>query len=128
RFTRFHPRCGTSFLLIVALLAIMLYSVSDTVFAVVTGAAPELLQRFALHFSLLPVVAAVSYELLRLSGKTSGKPVTRILIQPGLWLQRITTREPDFEQLEVAIVALEEALRVTESRLDVVRVPQAAAE
>lgn len=128
KFTRFHPRCGTSFLLIVALFAIMVYSLSDTAFAAISGAAPELLERFALHLSLLPVVAAVSYEILRLSGKTREHPITRFFIQPGLWLQRITTSEPSHEQLEVAIVALEEALGLTESKISVTRIPEAAAE
>ncbi|MCH7878988.1 MAG: DUF1385 domain-containing protein [candidate division Zixibacteria bacterium] len=126
QFTRFHPRCGTSFLLIVALFAVMVYSLSDTAFAVITGAAPELLQRFALHFSLLPVVAAVSYEILRFSGKTRNNPITRVFIQPGLWLQRITTSEPNHEQLEVAIFALEGALGLTESKISVTRIPESA--
>jgi uncharacterized protein YqhQ len=116
-YTRFHPRCGTSFILIVALFAILTYAISDTIFALITGAPPTLLQRFALHFSLLPLVAGGSYELLKLSGKTREHPVTRFLIQPGLWLQRITTKEPSADQLEVAIVALETALGMTESRI-----------
>lgn len=119
RFTRFHPRCGTSFLLIVALLSVLVYALADTAFAEITGAPPTLLQRFPFHFSLLPLVAAISYEALRFSGKTADNPITKILIQPGLWLQRITTREPDHTQLEVAIVALEEALAKEDSALQV---------
>jgi len=119
KYTTFHPRCGTSFILIVALFAILVYSVSDTIYALVTGVAPTLLKRFAIHFSLLPLVAGGSYELLKLSGKTRTNPITKILIQPGLWLQRITTSEPSEKQMEVAIVALESALGVTESKLTV---------
>jgi len=121
--TRFHPRCGTSFILIVALLAILVYSVSDSIFAVITGHAPSLPARFAVHFSLLPLVAGVSYELLKLSGRTRDNAVTRVMIKPGLWLQKITTKEPSVDQLEVAIAALEASLGVTESKLTSRRVP-----
>jgi len=120
--SRFHPRCGTSFILIVALFAIITYAVSDTIYTIVTGQPPTLLTRFALHFSLLPLVAGSSYELLKLSGKTRDSKITRFLIAPGLWLQKITTKEPSNEQLEVAIVALESALGVTNSRIDSERV------
>jgi uncharacterized protein YqhQ len=122
RHTRFHPRCGTSFILIVALLAILVYAVSDTIYAIVTGHPPALLTRFAVHFSLLPLVAGSSYELLKLSGKTRDHAVTRVLIKPGLWLQNITTQEPSMDQIEVAIVALEASLGITESKLSSERV------
>ncbi len=115
--TRLHPRCGTSFVIIVALIAIMVYAFSDTMYAMQTGHPPTLLTRFALHFSLLPFVAGGSYELLKLSGKTRDNKITRLLIQPGLWLQLITTKEPTREQLEVAIVSLEAALGLTESKI-----------
>jgi uncharacterized protein YqhQ len=114
RFTTLHPRCGTSFLLIVALFAIFVFSISDTVFAVVVGNQPPLLQRFALHFSLLPIIAGISYELLKLSGKTRNNKITKFLIAPGLWLQTITTREPDAGQLEVALTALKSSIEGTE--------------
>jgi uncharacterized protein YqhQ len=116
-YTRFHPRCGTSFVLIVALVAMFLYAIGDSIFAVVTGHAPALLVRFGLHFSLLPLIAGGSYELLKLSGKTRDSAITQFLIAPGLWLQRITTREPSIDQVEVAIAALEAAAGITESRL-----------
>jgi len=115
--TRFHPRCGTSFILIVALFAIMVYTISDSIYAVVTGAAPEFFTRLGLHFSLLPVVAGTSYELLKLSGRTRDNALTKILIVPGLWLQKITTKEPSMDQLEVAIVALESSLGITDSKI-----------
>jgi uncharacterized protein YqhQ len=119
RYSTLHPRCGTSFILIVALFAILVYSVSDTIFLYITGAPPTLLQRFGVHFTLLPLVAGGAYELLKLSGKTRDNFLTRVLIQPGLWLQKITTKEPSPQQMEVAIVALESALGVTESKLAV---------
>jgi uncharacterized protein YqhQ len=118
-YTRFHPRCGTSFVLIVALVAMFLYAIGDSIYAIITGHPPSLLARFGLHFSMLPLVAGGSYELLKLSGKTRDNAVTRFLIAPGLWLQRITTREPMIDQVEVAIAALEAALGVgaTDSKL-----------
>jgi len=121
RYTTLHPRCGTSFILIVALFAIIVYSISDTIFAIYTGSAPTLLQRFGIHFSLLPLVAGSSYELLKLSGKTRDNAITKFLIQPGLWLQKITTKEPSVEQMEVAIVALESAEGISESKLTTVK-------
>lgn len=108
--TRFHPRCGTSFILIVALFAIATYAISDTLYAMWSGHAPTLLTRFGIHFSLLPLVAGGSYELLKLSGKTRDNKITKVLIQPGLWLQKITTKEPSREQLEVGIAALKASL------------------
>ncbi len=105
-----HPRCGTSFLLIVVILAIVLFAVADTVVEMQIGHKPTLLQRFITHFSLLPLLGGISYELLKLSGKKRDNRYVRWLAAPGLWLQRITTQEPDDTQLEVAIVALKSAL------------------
>jgi len=121
KYTTLHPRCGTSFILIVALFAIFVYSISDTIYAVAAGHPPSLLTRFLIHFSLLPVVAGSSYELLKISGKTRENALTKILIKPGLWLQKITTLEPSQEQMEVAIVALETAEGIVESKLNVKR-------
>jgi uncharacterized protein YqhQ len=115
--TRFHPRCGTSFILIVALAAILIYAISDTLYQIITGYPPGLLTRFAVHFSLLPLVAGSSFELLKLSGKTRDHAITRVLIKPGLWLQKITTKEPTPDQLEVGIAALEAAVGIKESHL-----------
>jgi uncharacterized protein YqhQ len=110
RFSTRHPRCGTSFLLIVALVAIVIFALADTVFAWRTGHMPGLLQRLLIHFLLLPLVAGSSYELLKFSGRSRHHPVVRFLMSPGLWIQRITTREPNDDQLAVALVALKEAL------------------
>ncbi|MBU0984671.1 MAG: DUF1385 domain-containing protein [candidate division Zixibacteria bacterium] len=123
RHTRFHPRCGTSFVLIVALLAIAIYAIADTLYAVWAGNPPALGTRFAIHFSLLPIVAGASYELLKLSGRTRDNIITKTLIQPGLWLQRITTKEPSMDQLEVGIAALEAAEGITNSQLTCKRTP-----
>ena len=97
---RFHPRCGTSFLLIVLILSIL-------VFSVVTW--DNILIRIVLKLALLPVVCGVSYELIKLAGRYSNI-FTRIISAPGLWLQRLTTREPSDDQIEVAITALERVI------------------
>jgi len=110
QFSTRHPRCGTSFLLIVALMAILIFALADTLFAVQTGHLPGLGQRLLLHFLLLPLVAGTSYELLKLSGRARKHRLAQILMAPGLWIQKITTKEPDDEQLAVALVALKEAL------------------
>jgi len=107
---RLHPRCGTSFLLIVVLVSILVFAVVDTGFGLVFGHAQSLLERFATHLTVLPLVSGLSFELLKLSGRKRHHPLTRVLITPGLWLQRITTREPSDDQLEVALVAVRHAL------------------
>jgi uncharacterized protein YqhQ len=109
-----HPRCGTSFIIIVALFAILFYSLSDTLYFLITGVPPTLLKRYLIHFILLPLVAGGAYELLKLSGKKRNSKIIRIFSAPGVWLQRITTREPTESQLEVAIAALENALGKSE--------------
>lgn len=113
RFTTYHPRCGTSFILIVAMLAIFTYSISDTAFTVIFAHAPNVFERFSTHLLFLPIVAGVSFELLKLSGKTRNNPITKLLIAPGLWIQHITTREPADDQVEVAITALKSSIAGT---------------
>ncbi len=110
RQTRFHPRCGTSFLLIVAIAAILFFAIIDTIIVAIFGAYPNVLVRFLVHIPLIPVVAGLSYELLKASAKHVDNPLVRTFIQPGLWLQKITTQEPDSSMCEVAIVALKTAL------------------
>jgi uncharacterized protein YqhQ len=107
-----HPRCGTSFILIVAVFAILVYSLSDTIYFILAGIPPTLPKRFLIHFCLLPLVVGIGYELLKLSAKTRHNRITKFLIAPGLWIQRITTQEPSDDQLEVAIVALQNALGI----------------
>ena len=109
-FGRLHPRCGTSFLLIVVLISIFVFAVVDTAFVDVFGHAQSLFERFLTHMSVLPLISGISFELLKLSGRKRNHPVTQILIKPGLWLQRITTKEPADDQIEVALVALRCAL------------------
>jgi len=95
--SRFHPRCGTSFLLFVMIISIIVYA-----FLPKTGIILRVLMRLA----LLPVVAGLSYEVIKWAGRSKNKCVT-FLSKPGLWLQKLTTREPDESQIEVAIAAME---------------------
>lgn len=106
KFGRFHPRCGTSFLLIVLIVSIL-------VFSLVTWS--SVLTRVLLKLLLLPVVVGISYEIIRFAGRHDNS-FLRFLLAPGLWLQRLTTREPDDSQLEVAIKSLQAVL--TDNRED----------
>ncbi|MFQ5906970.1 MAG: DUF1385 domain-containing protein [bacterium] len=108
-----HPRCGTSFLLIVLVFAIVLFAVADSLLFGLGGVTPSRLSRFFFHIVLLPIVAGASYELMRFSSRRSKNRLIRLLLSPGLALQRITTREPDCSQLEVGVTSLREALRFT---------------
>jgi len=100
---RQHPRCGTSFLMVVMLVSIVLFSIVKF-----DSLALNLLTRIA----LMPLVAGLSYEIIRLSAKREGSLVFKLMTVPGLWLQNITTKEPDDKQLEVALYALKESLKL----------------
>jgi uncharacterized protein YqhQ len=101
-FSTHHPRCGTSFLLVVMLVALVVF--------IMLGKPEDLLDRI-IRFLFIPIIGGVSYEIIRLSEKKVGKKFSRILTAPGLWLQRITTKEPNDQQLEVALVALKATLK-----------------
>jgi len=109
--SRFHPRCGTSFLLIVVVASIVLFALADSIVIASVGVITVPL-RLLWHLLLLPVVAGASYEVIRFSAKYSRLWVGRIITLPGLWLQRLTTRPPTDEQLEVAVAALDAALEL----------------
>jgi uncharacterized protein YqhQ len=100
---RQHPRCGTSFLMVVMLVAIVLFSVIKF---------DSLLLNFLIRIALMPVVAGLSYEIIRLSAKKESSWFFKLMTRPGVWLQNITTQEPDDKQLEVAIEALKESLKL----------------
>jgi len=100
---RQHPRCGTSFLMVVMLVAIVLFSVIKF---------DSLLFNFLIRIALMPVVAGLSYEIIRLSAKKESSWFFKLMTRPGVWLQNITTQEPDDNQLEVAIEALKESLKL----------------
>jgi uncharacterized protein YqhQ len=110
--SRFHPRCGTSFLLLVALATVLVYAVFDTWWIASFGDFHGVLHRLIVHLPIIPVVAGVAFELLQLSSRVRGGAVARLLIAPGLWFQRLTTREPDEEQLEVAVAAIRASLHL----------------
>ncbi|MBQ7334253.1 MAG: DUF1385 domain-containing protein [Clostridia bacterium] len=98
--TRFHPRCGTSFLFVILILSILVNSLISW---------DNLILRVALKVLLLPVIVGLGFEFIMYAGKHTNV-FTRILSAPGLWMQRITTREPDEAQLEIAITALKLAM------------------
>ena len=107
-FTTYHPRCGTSFIFIVLIVSILMFSLIDTVVIFFAGRI-SLGLRFAVHIPLMPLVAGVGYEFLKLTSKHLNSMITRWFSKPGLWLQHITTKPPSDDQLEVAIVALKTA-------------------
>lgn len=101
-YSRLHPRCGTSFLLIVMLVSILVFSLVPKLWPFYLKAGSRVV--------LLPLIAGISYECLKWSAKHENSRLVRLLIAPGLALQRLTTREPDEGQLEVAIRSMEVAL------------------
>ena len=111
---RQHPRCGTSFLMVVMLVAIILFSVIKF---------DSLLLNFVIRLALMPLVAGLSYEIIRLSAKKESSWFFKFMTKPGVWLQNITTQEPDDKQLEVAIEALKESLKLEPSNGEPVLAP-----
>ena len=114
-FTRFHPRCGTSFILIVMVTSMLLFSVFDSLLILWLGKI-SLPIRLLTHIPLIPLVGGVAYEFIRWSAKRSETTIGKVLVAPGLWLQRVTTQEPDESQLEVALVAIKCALGIDDPR------------
>ena len=100
KYSTYHPRCGTSFLMTVMLISIFIYMLVP-----VQG----FLAKFVVRILLLPVIAGVSYEIIRFAAK-HGKSLFALMTKPGLWLQRITTQPPDDSMVECAITALDEAM------------------
>ena len=100
---RQHPRCGTSFLMVVMLVSIALFSIIKF---------DSLLFNFLVRLALIPVVAGISYEIIRLSARKESGAFFKLITRPGVWLQNITTKEPDDSQLEVALEALKESLKL----------------
>lgn len=101
KYSRFHPRCGTSFIFIVLLISIIL-------FTFLTG--PWYIKIIG-RILLLPAIAGISYELIRLSAKFQNNVIIKMIIAPGLWMQRLTTNEPTDQQLEVGIASLKAVLK-----------------
>ena len=117
-FPRLHPRCGTNFLMIVMLISIFIFAFLGW---------PSLVERILSRILLMPVVAGISYEMIRFAGKNCDKPWVRRLITPGLLLQKLTTREPDDEMIEVAIASVKAVLPEEELQKVEMKVPDAIA-
>nr|HPH54752.1 DUF1385 domain-containing protein [Smithella sp.] len=100
-FSTRHPRCGTSFILFVMIVSILVFSLLGR---------PDFLHRVLYKILLLPVVSGISYEAIRFTGKYKHSRLVQILSWPGLMLQRITTREPSDDQIEVAIAAMKKVI------------------
>ncbi len=103
RYPRQHPRCGTSFLMVVMLVSIVLFSIVKF---------DSLLLNLATRLALVPAIAGISYEIIRAAGKKESSAFFAFITRPGIWLQNLTTREPSDDQLEVAIFALNESLKL----------------
>jgi uncharacterized protein YqhQ len=115
RYSLIHPRCGTAFLLWVMVIAIFVFAFFGR---------PAWYWLIATRILLLPFIAGLAYELIRFAGKHQGNRIVMTVLAPGLWLQRLTTREPSLDQLEVSIRALREvlereALTTGENRVEV---------
>jgi len=103
RYSLIHPRCGTAFLLWVMVIAIFVFAFFGR---------PHWYWLIATRILLLPVIAGIAYELIRFAGKHQNNRILMSLLAPGMWLQRLTTREPSLDQIEVSIRALKEVLRL----------------
>ena len=106
---RQHPRCGTSFLMVVMLVAIVLFSIIKF---------DALWMNLVVRIALMPLVAGLSYEVIRYAAKKESSAIFKLMTKPGLWLQNITTQEPDGPQLEVAIKALDESLKLEPAEVE----------
>ena len=107
--SRLHPRCGTSLLFIVLIISIVLFSIMPNL---------GFTAKIAYRILLIPVIGAISYELLRLSGKYRNSPITRVLTAPGMGFQLLTTKEPSDDMLEVSIKAVQEVTKISNAPLN----------
>ncbi len=107
KYSPLHIRCGTSFILIVLILVIIAFALVGK---------PALLTRIISRIVLIPIVAAISYELVKLSAKKQNSPFVRAMVAPGLWLQKLTTRKPKVDQVEVGLVALNTIIELEEGK------------
>jgi len=104
KYKPYHPRCGTSFLLIVMVISILIFSFIPQQWPFTYKAASR--------FILIPLIAGISYEMLKLSARLKDNPVISLMVVPGLLLQRMTVREPDESQIEVALAAMQDVLKM----------------
>lgn len=112
KYSVLHPRCGTSFLLIVMMMSILIFSMipKDWYF----------MEKFLSRIILMPLIAGISYEFIKFSSKRMKNPLVRFAAAPGLWLQKLTTGNPSHDQIEVAVRALKEVLETGEKEINVV--------
>jgi len=103
-----HPRCGTSFMFIVMLVAIVLFIIIDQIFISIFGSI-TLFNRLGMHILFIPLVSGIGYEILKFSSQNPNNLILRYFTKPGLWLQNITTNKPHEDQLEVSLEALKSA-------------------
>ncbi len=101
KYSPLHPRCGTNFLFIVIIISIIFFSFFGR---------PPFLQRVLYHLALLPIIAGTAYEVLKKAGAEKVNPIIYIVARPGIWLQKLTTRVPSDDEVEVAIASLEAVL------------------
>ena len=106
KFSRFHPRCGTSFIFIVALISILFFSIMPNL---------GFLMRLAYRILFIPVIGTVSYEVLKLSDRYKNSKIMKVLLAPGLGLQYLTTRKPDEKMIEVALEAVKKVNSLAET-------------
>ena len=108
KYSAIHPRCGTSFLIMVMLLSILVFSLIPKEW--------DFIYKFLSRLALMPLIAGLSYEFIKFSSKKMNNPFVRMLSMPGLWLQKLTTGVPSHDQIEVAVKALEEVLKMDGKR------------
>jgi uncharacterized protein YqhQ len=122
KYSTLHPRCGTAFLMFVLVVAILTFSIITPIILMIfpqlldINAFPRRIILFLIRISLLPLIAGISYEFLKFSAKFEKNTIIKILISPGLFMQKITTKEPNKKQIEVAIVAVKKILQLEKSK------------
>jgi len=122
KFSTLHPRCGTAFIMIVMVVAILTFSIITPIILTTfpqlldMGNLPRRIILFLVRISLLPLIAGLSYEFLKFSAKFEHNPVMKIFIFPGLLMQKITTKKPDKKQIEVAMAAVKKVLQLEKSK------------
>ena len=122
KFTTLHPRCGTAFIMIVLVIAILTFSILTPIIFMLFPSLLNLHQiprrgiLILIRFALFPLIAGISYEFLKFGAKYENKPIMKIFIWPGLLMQKITTNEPDDKQIEVAICSLKKLLQIEKNK------------
>ncbi len=110
KFTTVHVRCGTAFMLLVMVIAVFIFSLFGW---------QNVWQRILTRITLLPIIAGLSYEAVQAAGKHQDKLIWKIILAPGLWMQRLTTSEPDDDQVEIAIAAFNAALQQEQQTVNI---------